>query len=288
LRGRWHYLRDDFQAALPILQEVSQGEKSSQQQASDVLQAYLALGDIYARQDQMDQATAAFENAVAVAPQNPQPHLAAAKAWEKLGRLDLAEKHLRQALELQKDSAEANLQLTQLLLRREMQNPEKQRNWAEFDKALQDLNKAKIESDSPLSWQLDLLRTRADYARRESADSVAARTELLARLKELETKYPKVSALQESLITTYEALQAPEEADRMLAEYAKLEPKKAAPLRASLAASRRKFDVAQSILEEGIKHAPPAEKASLIRQLIGLDLAQDRIKEAGERLQTPT
>jgi Flp pilus assembly protein TadD len=121
LRGRWHYQRGELQAALPILEEVAKGDTSTPQQLNEALQACILAGNIHLREGRADLAVIAYEDASALDPHAPLPHLAAAQGWEILGRFDLAEKHLRQAMTAE-DSPQMRLQLTDALSRLAREN----------------------------------------------------------------------------------------------------------------------------------------------------------------------
>ena len=205
------------------------------------------MGDIHARGNRSDQSIAAYEDAAALDVPSPLAHAGAARGWQSFGRYDLAEKYLRRALEIQ-DSADLRLQLAQALFRREMQNPAGGRQWSEFEKALRDAKASKIEPGTATAWQLDLLEIQANRVRpRESADTATARRESLSQFKALEDKYPNTPALLETLISCYESLPAPDEADRVLSQIQKLKPgdPHACVLQAQLAFSRRQFDGAE-------------------------------------------
>ncbi|MCC6127015.1 MAG: tetratricopeptide repeat protein [Pirellulales bacterium] len=294
LRGRWHFQRGELQAALPILQLIADGEKRTPEQLLEVYRAAMFVGEIYTRRNQTDRAATAYEAAVLLyeeaAKQDhhmpPAPRLAAAKAWQAMSRFDLAEKHLRRALE-EEDTARNRFELAQCLLQREMENPKKARQWADFENAMRDARSAKGGAEASLAWQLDFLELQAAHYRlQDSADLAAARAESLPRFKKLESQYPDDPALLRALISIYEALQAPAETDRALALYAKLRPSdsQAYLLRARIAFARRRFADAVKVLEAEIAQAPPKLRAPLTRELIGMEIVRDRTKEAGERL----
>lgn len=112
LRGRWHYQRGEMQAALPMLEAVAKGDVSALQPRNEALQALILLGNIHSRSGKTELSIAAYEDASALDSKAPLPHLAAAQAWESIGRYDRAEKHLRQALAGQ-DSPQARMQLAE-------------------------------------------------------------------------------------------------------------------------------------------------------------------------------
>jgi tetratricopeptide (TPR) repeat protein len=281
LRGQWHFERGNLQEALSLLKQVPLGEKTA-----NALQAGSWLGEIHTRMMQPDQAAKYFEDVAVVFPRSLDAHQAAANAWEMLGRFDLSEKHRRQAVEIQ-DTVENRYLLARALFRAEMQKPAADRQWGAFDKAMSLTLEAKAESDSVFSWQPELLAIEVGALREKGSDgSVANHEQTLERLRALENSHPSTPALLVELILDYESLQAPGDADRAAAELARLKPEAAATYLAQsrLAIQRRNAGGARAALAEGMQKVGPDDKSRLQRELVAIDLAENRDSDAAKHL----
>jgi hypothetical protein len=283
LRGRWSYQQGDVRAALPLLKQVARSENAENAQHADLL-----LGEIYSRMGQPDQAVKYYEDLAGRNPRMVQAHQAAANAWETMGCLDASEKHLRQSLEIQ-DTASDRFSLARVLFGREMQQRPGDRRWDAFEKAMSLALEAKVEPDSPLSWQRELFAARTAYLRDCGPQSpTALRERALEELRTLEGRHPNVPALLAELALDYESLQASGEADRALADLAGLQPQGAEHylLQARLAIERRDADRARAALLEGSLRVTIDQKVRLQRELIECDLAENRRTDAAKRLES--
>jgi tetratricopeptide (TPR) repeat protein len=286
LRGKWHYLRGEYAEALPILQQVANGAKNRPQQTDEAFQAYLMIGNIQSRQLQIDSAVASYEAAAAIDRRSSEAHLGAAQGWEKLGRIDLAIKHVQEALETQ-DSVANRIRLAQLVMQNEMLKPASKREWTEYDQIMKSVSEMNPKSDSDRPWMSELLDIRASALRKNgSTESLNATTESIMRLTALEDKYPNDLSLAEQAIGLYESFRSPENADRALERYLKLHPSEpeASIARARLAVGRMQYDLAQEIMEEGIEKAKAGDRISLTIELAGMHIGRNRFDKAGALL----
>jgi predicted Zn-dependent protease len=283
LRGRWHFERGDVRASLSILEQSARGANTEIART-----AHSLLADIYWRMTQPDQAAKHYE---ALADRNPQDlaaRRAAANAWETMGCLNAAEKHLRRTLE-KKDSASDRISLARVLFRRGQQERQPDRRLEAFDDAIKLAREAKVESDSSLSWQRESLVILASYMRQsEPIASAAWRERALLEFRDQESRCPLSPASLTELAWDYELLKASADANRVAERLVERRAQDADGylLQAQLANKHGDAAGARAAIAKGISAVVAEQKTRFERELVEFDLAENRRKDAEKRLQS--
>ena len=261
LRGRWHLGRGEHVKAIPLLKAVTTSDAVSSQEIAQVVTAWRSLGQAYEALGQWDRAAMAYEEALALQPQNVQLHLLAASASANVGQIDTAIRCYRQALSLE-DNPEIWLALAQARYRRQTGLPEDDRNWSLFNTAL--ANAKKPQSEKPLTneWQLKLLEAnyRIAAAKEEERSDAAQLAKIL--LQEAEKEHPDSAALYQSLVFAYEQLGFAEDADRALGKVDQLAQNSVLPgiIRAQLYVRRGDSEALESEIDGLQEELQPIQK----------------------------
>lgn len=254
LRARYFLAQDDRARAISLLKRVTIGPSGSAAEAGQLATAWALLGSQYAALGLWDQAAAAFDQATSLQP-NPQTRLAAANAWANVGRLDTALRAYRQALEADAN-AETCLSFAEAQLRSQAAEPRENRNWTEFQQALQRAKARWKEEGRDDGWRIALVEAEYQRVRAIERGVVERQQEAREVLAAAEAEYPESPELAQRAALFYERLGFSAEADRALQKHEKLAGQTVSLhlLRARLLTLRNQFDQARKVLHD-VLHA---------------------------------
>lgn len=290
LRGRCFAAKGELRKAIVELKRVLASRASSDAEVRQTLQAEMLLGNIYASLNEWDLAAAAFERAATLEPTLAQPRLAAATAWARFNRPEMAIRHYEMALSLEGTSSAANASrqavtgvqrlealydLARARFQRQKRLPEAARNWAPFRKAISGARATDGQASLPNAWRADLLQ--ADYLvviGEEKGDRRQGVRDAAEQLRQAEQRHPTSESLFLKLVLGYEGLEAPADADRAMEKLESLAGKSAATylLRSRLHFWRQEYDKAREILRNGLEALPPEDHGALNQALVEIDL----------------
>ena len=137
------------------------------------------------------------------------------------------------------------------------------RNWSEFSLVLE-----KAKKLLPDRWELPISEVMYWHAlNTEESKQLAMR-----QLRALEKSYPDNVALLGQLVQRYQQFAAPEDANRLLEKYDKVESNNNAPdpVRAALLVQQGKIVSASQLLDSESKQLPPAERKELQQSRVRL------------------
>jgi len=293
-----HYVQDEkpangYAEAISRLRKVVAGEHLSASEVAQALQAWMLLGNAYAALVQWDQAATAYEEAAKLQSRVAQPRVAAAKAWVKAGRLDLAVQQYKLALAAA-DDAEVQFGLAETEFVRQARLSDKERNWDLFKAAIEELKKPEKKGRLNEAWRVPLLEaayvTAGVPRESPSAEGVANRDEAIRRARSLldnaQKDYVDSPELFAALVGRYERLGSKADADHALDEFARLSKGSAAAwlLRSQLLSDRSQYDEARRILQEGIEKVPAESRAVLEAAVPNISLAAGELERAQKEL----
>jgi tetratricopeptide (TPR) repeat protein len=289
LQGKWFLRHRDYARAIPLFKAVTTGQESAAVEAPRAYQAWPYLSMAYAGSGDLTQAARCWEEAAAVQPRLAAPRVRAAEAWMKAGRFDLAVAQYRLALAIT-DDPEVRFRLAETELERQARLPAEKRGWDVFTTALEDLKKPQTRGRLNEAWRVPLLEARFTIAQvadeSPSTEQLAKRARAIRRAKELldqaQKDYPDSPRLLAALVTFYEGLGCPTDADHALEEYAKLTKGSAAAwrLRSQVLSARAQYDEARRVLREGIEKVPPEQDIVLEAALPEISLAAGELERA--------
>ena len=287
LRAKWLVRKERYFEAIPLLRRVAVGGQSEAAEVARSLQAWQWLGIAYSAIEQWDQAALAYEQAAALVPRMVAPRLQAAAAWAMAGRPDAAATCYEQVLA--HDAVPGTwLALARVRLQREVLAPRAARNWDSFNKALAEAKKSPAEKPLADPWRLKLLE--ADYlvARSEGQGEQPAQAirEALELCRAAEREYPDATGLWQALVTAYERLGQPADADRILKRLEGVKEQAGAIclLRARLQADRKQYEEARTTLTAGLATLPDGIRPTLRRELVQVALREGRPDQVREQL----
>ncbi|MBN2474315.1 MAG: tetratricopeptide repeat protein [Pirellulales bacterium] len=236
--------------------------------------AYSLLGTVFGALKQWDRAAEALDKATSRAPNSVLLRLAAGRAWEAAGRLDLAIARFQQCAAMPGAGDEARLSLGQAMLRRQLMLPPADRNW----QALQDLLAAGRET-AGASFSEKLLASRLAAVQGRIAEAVKL-------LEETERVQPASASDWRTLVLMYHQLHEPQRADRTLERFARLVGNSAQPflVRAELLASRGQFGRAEEDLLAAVPSLPAADHSAVYSMLARLSWWQGQRDAAWENM----
>ncbi len=280
-RARWHLLKRDLAAAMPLLSKVIASHANSPVHLQTTLDALLVQGGTYTSIGEWRAAAAAYEEATRLAPTMQRVRIAAADAWLFAGRADEALKQAEAAINLSETPAAwLSVALAQLQVQRT--RPPTQRNWNRLLQALDALERQRARVASATPWQIDLLR--AEYLVSSApADAVPSGAEQAADvLQAAETFYGKEQRFWLQVCLAYAALKRPADADRALAEFRKSGASAitATLLEARLASQRQQFAQAKAVLTQALQQATTLEQQQLRAELFRVALDSRDLDQA--------
>ena len=301
LKARCFAAQGDAQNAIVELKRVLAGRPSSQAEVRQALQAEMLLGNIHASSGEWDLAAAVFERAATLQPDLAGPRLAAAAASAKF-KPEMAIRHYEMALALGDSAleggasghavtgvqrAEAWFALARTRFQKQKKLPEEDRNWGPYRKAFEQATSGDGGTSLPNAWRADLLH--ADYLAlvgEMKGDRQQGMLDATRHLRQAEEKYPDSESLHLGLILGYERFGAPGDADRALESLQGITGKSATTyvLRSRLLSSRRQYQKAREILQEGLKDLPPEDHPALSRALARIGRATGDIDGSRKRL----
>ena len=275
--------RGDYLATIPILQEVTEGEGIAEDQ---FMQAWVLLGTARSSLGQWEPAATAFARASTKVPGNARVQLAAATAWANMGRFEEAVPYYEKALAIE-SSAEAWFALAQARLQCQLRLPIGKRDWSLFIKALSAAQQPKDGKPVSDAWRTKLLEVDYRLARAdERGERDQARRDVVQLLREAEKEYADSSKLLTRLVTAYEQLGYPNDADRVLESLARSAKTPAVSylLRAALQTHRKQYPQARETLISGQKLAQPEMVPAFESALVQNSLQEGKTKQALDEL----
>ncbi len=251
LRAQWWLAQDKPLAAIPILKRLAVVEDAFSERTPlriSQVDVKWQLAGAWGRIGRWDQAALAYEDVIAIRPADSVPRLAAAKAWLNAGQLTEALKDFRVVVTQPPVAVEAWLPYTQALYRQQLRLPATERDWREFDKALN-----QVPSSGAAAWQLLLMR--ADY------DLITnRRDEAMALCEQVEHQFIGEEGCLQALALAYQHGGVPDAADRILSHLDQIAKSALVPLmtRVEILAQRGEDSQVIEVLESArqIFHEP--------------------------------
>jgi tetratricopeptide (TPR) repeat protein len=289
LQGKFDVVRGEPRHAIPQLKQViltQQTGPDARRDAAGRMHALLLVGRAYADLKEWDQAAVAFERAAQLNPGSDEPRLAAGDAWASSNQPESAIAAYRQAVKLQ-DQPETWLRLAHVLFLREQLKTSENRNWQEFQEALNHIKSAKKDSSLADPWRVLLLEAEFEVARvqRNGLEQVPL-NRVRELLQEAENDYPDSVELARRLVIAYQRFGLPMDCDRVLRHLDASGDRSTATvlLHAQVCILRRDRDHARKTLAEALKSASPDEQPNIRRGLADLHLSEGHWQEAREQL----
>ncbi|MFN7732626.1 MAG: tetratricopeptide repeat protein, partial [Pirellula sp.] len=163
----YYITQNDFVSVSRLLEEIANGKV----EGGSALQAELlgVLANACMNTSQWDRAGAAFEQAIALAPEASQYRRGAAEAWSRANRLSDS---LKQWQAIANKSREDWFQLASVALSMQIQGVPEQAVWVIFEEAFAKASQtAENEAQAPIQpWQLALLELKARVFRMAEAE----------------------------------------------------------------------------------------------------------------------
>lgn len=260
-----------------LLRERAAAETPGQTAYPDDIKrrAYLLLGTALAALREWDRAAEAFEKTVSLVPQSVKFLLAAGRARERAGHLDLAIDHYRRCRTLTGVDETARLNFARALLRKQLTLPQESRDWQPVQDALSEVKE--LAGDC---FGVRLL----------GAECAAARgliSEAVKLLQEAETAEPDSPADWRMLVLMYQQLGEPQRADDAIQRYAQLTKNSVESLlmRAEVLARRGKFGSAEQRVNTALTTLPAGQRAPARLFLAELGLRQGKHDAARRHLE---
>lgn len=270
--------RGEYGAAVPVLRQLSASPGNSPLEAQQATQAAMMLGRIYLSQGQEDQAAEAFERGATAHPRAAAPLVAAGNAALKAQQPQKAARYFEQALALE-DSGETWLSLAAARLHEQLSQPADRRSWGPVREALA---KAQASPSLKSPWRATILEAE-QAALAGKTDELAA---AIASLRRAEIEHAESAELFERLISTYERLNQPADADRAAQRFAELAKpaEKGALRRAGLMVDRKQYDAARKLLRDAIGKLPESAHRPLEFGLAQVSIAEDKPDRAKQEI----
>ena len=184
--------------------------------------------------------------------------------------------------------AENWLLLAQGLVRKQAGLPKQARNWEEPRKALRQATELAKKNPPRDPWRLNLVAAELDVRLGEHEGKAKAEVarDVAKQLQQAEKAFPDSEPLLQSLVSFYEGLGLPADADRIVEQLDKVSKKSVNSylVRARLLAIRKEFDKAAQVLDAGLKTLPKDASKPLREALAQLYLAQGKLPEARKEL----
>jgi tetratricopeptide (TPR) repeat protein len=293
LRGKWLVRNRQYAEAIPLLEAVTTGQQAAPEEVVRVYQARMLLGVAYGGLGRWGPAAGSYEEAASLRPTLPSARLAAAEAWRKARRLDLAVQQYKLALAVA-DDPEVRFRLAETEFARQVRLSEGERDWNLFNTALEELKKPESRDRLNDPWRVSLLEASYLIAQLKdqspNSEAVTDRSQAIRRAKELleqaQQQYSESPQLLGGLVAFYERLGDPAAADRALGQYEKLTNGAAEAwlLRAGLFSGRKQYEEARAALREGMQKLPPETRGRLQAALPEISLAEGDLERARKEL----
>jgi len=286
LRARLAIAGGELRVAAEALKAVAAGADEGQRGASSAerLQAKALLAAVMGQLGYKDVAATNWGELAALLPMDGEVCRQAAAANLELGQHDLAielfERYLHPPVLPSGQPAwspapEANLQLLQAHLNKQLGRPTGERNWSEFDGQIEEVRRLFPDKLEPLVAQIDRWQSAGTKAGAEKAEELLAQGE---KLFAADPRFWRVSTLAR------QRMGQEEQAERALAEFDKLEPslEQRAVLRSMYLMRRNDMDGADQSLQKLLVNVNPQQRRVLqllrFRLLLGFGAA-DRAQE---------
>ncbi len=289
LRGELHLRQGNLGEGVRLLRQVVLNKATTPQEVRQSFQAWQRLGNINALFSRWVAAAKAYERAANLRPTDAQTRLGAARSWAKALRFDEAIRWYKRALELD-DVQTTWLALAYIRLQQQRLLPQSERDWAPFQ---QELAQARTPKDGkPLIavWRIPLLEAQYKKARAEEQQKgEEAAQQMLTTLRNLEKGNASSQALMQQLVTLYQELEAPKDADRAIGKFVELakDSLESYTLPAWTYAGRGEYQRAHKLLETKIVEIDDLDNSDrrqavirrrLVRALAGIHLAEGKRK----------
>ncbi|NQU20244.1 MAG: tetratricopeptide repeat protein [Candidatus Nealsonbacteria bacterium] len=272
LEGRWHVQKGDpLRAIFPL-------ERAANTTANGVqaFRAWSLLGQVRGELQQWDHAAAACERAVELYPKEVASCLAAARACSRAGRTDAAVRYYQMAEGLA-NTPETRLALALAHYQRQAGLSPEDRQWDAFDNALADARSGAKDGKLNAPWRLTLLEAGYVATRgKQRGDREQAYAKAAELYREAEKEFPDSLPMLHRLVSGYEQLGQPADADRVLAKVATLTDKPAAAflMKSQLLAQRKQYKQAQEELAKALKVLPETARFAVRLEQAQLYLRQ--------------
>ncbi|QEG36049.1 tetratricopeptide repeat protein [Bythopirellula goksoeyrii] len=271
LSARLDLAQEEPAKALAELKTIYLTEESAGQTSAEWIEAAQLLAAHHSRLGQRDQAAQYWDSLLRVLPDQVGVVEAASQSALSAGNAQVALDHIDRFLRLASPSDNLLVQRAQALLLLQLQRPPTQRNWTEFQEAL---DKAK----SLVAERWELLFAEIDYLQASGADS---RT-IVALLREAEDKFAENELFWRNAAVRYHQLGAEQDQQNALARYGELAETSTEPvlLEAFLLASEKKFSEAEALLESSAQKLSPIDRLPLLRRRLEIMVADGDLKKA--------
>jgi tetratricopeptide (TPR) repeat protein len=254
LRAQWQFAAESYPRAIQDLRAMLTTPVGAR--TSGMLQhsqGYSLLGNCHAALGQWDLAASAFDQSARLQPTNAHPRLQHAQALEQSGRLDAAIVAYETALRLKDVPGITATSLARCRLRYQMNRPEAERNWAQFEKDL-------IVAQQGQADEIGLIFLQASFAADQGRTNDA-----LAILQKAESDLSDVVEIWPCLAIAYQQWERPRDSDRAWLRFRQLSGATAEEvlLRCDLLCRRKKYEEAQAYIKERL----PSLSGDSIRKL---------------------
>lgn len=282
LRARLLIGQHQSAQAIDLLRGIASGRRTRVDEKRVVYQALLLLGNLYAAQGETQSAISSFDDAASLWPDTPEPHLAAAAVWMNIGRPEQATIHLKNAVAVEHTLANAVL-LAGACLRSQARLPVAQRDFTEFESAINAAQQIEASPGDDNRWKLQLLQAEYAFLKQQGkANHDTAIGASIPALRAAEESAADSLAGMATVAVAYEQIGDRNAADRVLEKL--LQQFTNAPeaylAAAELHASRQDFNAAHADLDLGLTKVPSERRQPLQLGLVGLLGQQGRREEA--------
>jgi len=275
MRAGWLRGKNQPFKAIALAHALATGTTSTPQEVNIALEAWLLLADTYVSLRRWAEAADAYEKAVDMVPKSLRYRIMAAAAWLEANHPDRAVRDLQLALAFA-DGSESRLALAVAIFRQNLMAIKGNRDWQAVQIALADVRLAHAKQPLQEPWRLALLEAEFAQARANAegrhADGVREAAAIYRNIK-LDEKAERI--VLPSIAMAFDQLDLHDDADRTIAQWEKtVAPQQARLLRARMAANRKKYDEARSLIQVDLEKLPPAERSSALRFLVELSLVE--------------
>jgi predicted Zn-dependent protease len=282
LEAQLHLARGEWARAIPLLRQVLDSSSSGAGVSiaeNEIERARTLLAQVYMQTECWDLAAAECDQLAQAAQSDWRRQFDAGEAWRRAGQFDRAIECYERAASLKGAPASLWIGIAQTHLDQQSLRPDpKLRDWQAFRRAFEQARK-----DNAGAWPLRLI---AAQWQASQVDTEAGRVKAVELLKAGEKPHGDQPEYWARLVTAYEGLKQPADADRALARFTELDRRSIASklLRVELLALRKQFDEAEKHLALAIANAPEGSRPRLLHRQMKLAFESRRTDVGRQRI----